>query len=183
MCNWRYGAKSSSTADLEALKYLFPVSAELGTMYNWTLSHFCGSQCSCAGFAGRRGLEPPPSLAYSRKYGIPMVKNTWWGHVTWSVILPLSPTWTQSFHESIFLALVGLKPCIDIAHKPHCSLYHENSCPCRQDRHTHKPSTVTLAAHVCQGLIIENPGELYSSYVLVAAMVFIVWPTTTVRPA
>ena len=34
VCNWRYGAKSSSTADLEAPKYLFPASAELGMMYN-----------------------------------------------------------------------------------------------------------------------------------------------------
>ena len=34
VCNWRYGAKSSSPTDLEAPKYLFPASAELGTMYN-----------------------------------------------------------------------------------------------------------------------------------------------------
>ena len=90
------------------------------------------------------------------------------GHATWSLTMPVSRSRTPSFWQNrhfSYRALVALKLLVSLL----CRFV---ACSARivvdrqTDRQTHRPSTVTLAAHARRGLIIttHNNSEIGLKY-------------------
>ena len=112
----------------------------LATVVDTTLESILAIRCDFLSPQGTQSAEQvavsPVRLAFSLVYlshlihaCAPLIDG--FGHATWSGTVPVCRAWTLSFQKNrpfIFHALVALKRLVS-------------------DRHTHRPTTVTLAAH------------------------------------